>query len=79
MAKGDELDPMLKLAKEMGIGDGTKETILVGGIFMFTNEMKKALEKGNILEALACNLKALEGICSYLSIDNDKRKEQSHV
>jgi hypothetical protein len=75
MAKED-LDPILKLAKEMGIGDGTKETILVGGIFMMTHSMEDALKKGNIIEALGYNVRALQGICSYLSLDNDKRKEQ---
>jgi hypothetical protein len=72
--KGKLIDSMAKLAQELGIGDGTKETILVIGIHMFISEADKALEKGDNAETLKNIINALKGIATYIAKDNDARK-----
>lgn len=72
----EEIEKMVKLAKEMGVGDGTVETILVEGIVAMIEDAQAEWDRGNRGSAFQYQQKALKGIVTYLIKDNDARKEK---
>lgn len=79
MKESERTQKLVALAKEMGIGDGTYETILVTGIHMMINEAEEAMKKGHTTVAITNLINSLKGIATYLARDNEARKEAKHV
>jgi hypothetical protein len=75
----ETIDKMLLLAKEVGIGDGTKEMLLLIGCVNFNQEAKSKADAGDIKGALNALILAVRGLTSLAAEDITSRRENNHL